>query len=78
MHRTCGRCEAYKFRAGIDIQMGPLCRSKLSFVTAPRSSVNNLVVDNLLLWLLEPILLWGSDTTLGLSLKLNGRVLVCL
>lgn len=51
---------------------------KLSFVTAPRSSVNNLVVDNLLLWLLEPVLLWSGNTTLGLSLELDDRVLVCL
>lgn len=51
---------------------------KLSFVTAPRSDVNTLVMDNLLLWLLEPILLWSGNTTLRLSLKLDGRVLVCL
>ena len=36
------------------------------------------MVSDLLLWLLEPILLWSGNTTLGLSLKLNGRVLVCL
>ena len=36
------------------------------------------MVSDLLLWLLEPILLWSGNTTLGLSLELNGRVLVSL
>ena len=58
--------------------MAPLCRSKLSFVTTTHRSGNNLVVDDLLLWLLEPILLWGGNTALSLSLNLDGGVLVCL
>lgn len=78
MHRARERFEAYKFRAGLIYRWPLYAGLKLSFVTAARSTGNNLVVDNLLLWLLKPILLWSSNTTLGLSLKLDGRVLVCL
>lgn len=44
-----------------------------------RYARHNLVVGDLLLWLLEPILLGDSSgTSLGLSLDLNGGILVCL
>ena len=40
---------------------------------------HNLVVGNLLLWLLKPVLLgWGSGAGLSLTLNLDGGILVCL